>query len=89
MTSLSKLIFSIRLKTFDIKEFHLSKYENNRCVACNKHPETMHHFATCASYRNNPCDFWIEINGLNVDKINEVGLAVEKRVKERKLFLRK
>ena len=49
----------------------------------------MQHFAICTAYQNQPCDFRKEIDGLNGDKINEVGLAIEKRVEERKLLIRK
>ena len=49
----------------------------------------MQHFAICTSYQNQPCDFWKEIDGLNWDRVNEVGLAIEKRVEERKMFIRK
>ena len=88
-TTLSKLIFSIRSKTLDIKEYQPWKYDNNTCIACNDYPETMQHFATCASYRNQPCSFWKDINGMAYEKIIEVGLAVEKRIEERKLLIRK
>ena len=33
-TSLSKIIFSLRSKTYDIKEWQPWKYFNNLCVAC-------------------------------------------------------
>ena len=49
----------------------------------------MQHFSTCISYQNLPCDYWNEINGLNSEIITEVGLAIEKRVEERKIFMKK
>jgi hypothetical protein len=78
-TSLSKIIFSVRSKTLDIKEWLPWDYIDNKCVACKKTFETMDHFMTCTSYKNNPYGNWREINGNNVKNIEIIGIAVEKR----------
>ena len=81
--SLSKLIFSVRSKTLDIKDWCPWKYVDVNCVACGKFPEIMDHFTTCEAYRNEPLPNWHDINGTATDKIITVGLAIERRVKER------
>ena len=86
-TSLSKIIFSVRSKTLDIKEWLPWNYTDNKCVACKKTFETMDHFMTCTSYRNNPYGNWREINGNNVEHIEIIGIAVEKRKQERKYII--
>ena len=88
-TSLSRLIFSVRSKTIDIKEYQSWKYENDKCVRCHTFTETMSHFVTCSSYLNETCEDWAEIYGLDCYKIVRAGLAIEKRFKERKKTLEK
>ena len=43
-TSLSKVIFSVRSKTLDVKEWFPWKYDTVNCVACGNYPETIDHF---------------------------------------------
>ena len=43
-TSLSKIIFSIRSRTFDIKTWLPWKYSDNLCVVCEFKSETMDNF---------------------------------------------
>ena len=86
---MSKFIFSTRSKTLDIKEYQPRKYETDKCVACQKCPKTMNHFAICDVYRNQPCEKWAEINELNSENIIQIGLAIEKRFKERTHILLK
>ena len=62
-TSLSQIVFSIRSKTLDIKEYQPWRYENNLCIACGITSETMNHFVLCNSYRNKPCKDWTKIYG--------------------------
>ena len=88
-TSLSHLIFSIRSKTLDVKEYQPWKYENNNCIACGKYPETMTHFATCTSYRNIPCQDWTNIYGSDSLVMTKIALDIEKRVEERKSLIEK
>ena len=42
--SLSQIIFSIRSRTLNIKEFQPWHYEYNLCVRCKTYAETMQHF---------------------------------------------
>ena len=82
-TMLSKIIFSVRSKTLDIKEYQPWNYYTDLCVACERSPETMHHFMTCTVYENHPCENWRDINGICEKSQINVGLAVEKRIYER------
>ena len=49
-TSTSKIIFSVRSKTLDIKTWNPWKYTNELCVMCSKASETMDHFISCEKY---------------------------------------
>ena len=49
----------------------------------------MNHFAICDAYRNQPCEKWAEINELNSENIIQIGIAIEKRYKERTCILLK
>ena len=82
-TSLSRLIFSVRSKTLDIKEWNPWSYSDNICIACRKDDETMDHFMICSSYISDPEKDWIKINGVEDDVIMKIAKAVETRVKER------
>ena len=82
-TSLTKIIFHTRSKTLEIKDWAPWKFENDLCVACKKEVETMCHFMTCISYRNEPYSDWSIVNGNNYDKQLEAGKAIEKRFTER------
>ena len=53
-SSLTKIIFSLRSKTFDIKNWQPWKYHDNLGVACEIKEETMNHFLSCKSYENSP-----------------------------------
>ena len=87
---LSKIIFSIRSKTLDIKEFHSWKYENNdMCVKCGKVPETMDHFSVCESYDTEIEPNWREIYLDNVSRQKEIGRRIEKRILVRESIMKK
>jgi hypothetical protein len=43
-SSLTKIIFSLRSKTFDIKNWQPWKYHDNLCVTCEIKEETINHF---------------------------------------------
>ena len=83
----SKLIFSIRSKTLDIKEWNSWSYSDSFYIACKKDLETMDHFMTCSSYTSEPEKDWININGDENDVIKKVAKAVEMRVKERNCII--
>jgi hypothetical protein len=53
-SQISKIIFSIRSKTFDIKVWQEWKYNDNACVACGVNAEDMDHFLKCQAYENCP-----------------------------------
>ena len=85
-----KIIFSIRSKTLDIKEFHPWKYENNdMCVKCLNFPETMDHFATCDEYGTEIEPFWRDIYLDNVIRQKEIGKRIEKRFVVRQSITKK
>ena len=88
-TSLSKLIFAVRSKTLDIKEWNSWSYSDNICIACKKEVETMDHFMTCKTYKSDTEKDWININGDENDIIKKVAKAVEIRVKERQCIIQK
>ena len=60
--SYSKVIFSVRLKTLDLKEWLPWNYNDDKCGARNKSIETMNHFITCTSCRKEPHLNWRQIN---------------------------
>ena len=49
-TTLSKVIFSLRSQTLDIKTWQPWKYFDNLCVLCELKEETISHFLSCNSY---------------------------------------
>ena len=88
-TSLSKVIFGVRSKTLDLKDWCPWKYDTVNCVACGNYPETIDHFSTCKSYRNKPLEQWEIINGNETDKITAAGVLIEKRIVERENIIKK
>ena len=86
-TELSKIIFSVRSKTLDLKHWLPWLYENDTCIACDKYVETMDHFMSCAAYETQSFVDWKEINGDNTEQIMKIGKVVEKRHTERKKIL--
>ena len=51
-TDLSKIIFSIRSGTLDIKKWNMWKYFDNLCVMCGKKEENIQHLTECIEYEN-------------------------------------
>ena len=88
-TSLSKVIFNVRSKTLNIKDWCPWNYSDMNCVACGDFPEIIDHFTVCKAYRNEPVLEWHEINKEDIDEILRVGLGIEKRIKERTTILKK
>ena len=82
-TSLSKLMFSVRSKTLNIKEWQSWLYKDDTRVACEKTCETMNHFMHCNSYKSEAFSDWNDILGNDTDKQISAGLAIEKRFSER------
>ena len=88
-TVLSKIIFSVRSKTLDIKDYQPWNYYSYLCVACETCPETMHHFMTCTAYESHTFKNWKVINGTCEKSQINAGLAVEKRIYERENIIEK
>ena len=51
-TFLSKIIFSARSGTMDLKIWNDWNYSDTLCVICDKAEETFEHFMTCELYGN-------------------------------------
>ena len=49
-TSLSKTIFGLISRTFDVKEHNPWEYNDDLCVKCQEFNERMDHFFQCNSY---------------------------------------
>ena len=89
-TTLSKIIFSIRSKTFDIKSWQPWKYFDNLCVACEIKEESIHHFLTCTSYENVACEEnWKTILNNEIDKQFEIAQIAKQRQRIRKQIIDK
>ena len=86
-TKTTKVIFSVRSQTLDIKDWLPWNYSDNMCVACGKSFETMNHFMVCAAYESDPFEEWEQINGEEYETILTIGNAVRSRYKERKSIL--
>ena len=83
-TTLSKIIFSVRSQTFDIKAWQPWKYYDNLCVLCYVKEENMDHFMSCESYRNiEPVNNWKNIFGNEPDEQFRIAENVRKRLKIR------
>ena len=86
--ALSKIIFSIRSKTLDIKTLQPWKYFDNLCVLCEEKAETLPHFMSCNSYQNEPPAFNFElIYGNTPEEQFEIAKNVRKRLKIRSLII--
>ena len=85
---LSKIIFSIRSKTFDIKVWQEWKYNDNACVACYVHEENMEHFLLCQAYENCPQENnWKIILEDHPEKQVSIAKVAQKRMKYRQKLL--
>ena len=84
-TALSKVIFSVRSGTFDIKTWNEWKYYNLTCFMCDSCEETFQHFTCCLSYGKPILEIdWREIFGDYPEKQNTIALEVNRRNKIRK-----
>ena len=89
-TSLSKIIFSLRSKTYDIKTWQPWKYFDNLCVICELKAETMEHFLTCESYGNIAQERnWKTIFESDIEIQFDIAKVVKRRQKARKQFIDK
>ena len=68
-TNLSKVMFSVRSTTFDIKVWQQWKYEDNLCILCQVKEKNMDHFVICSSYSNQSSNIiWKDMLWNNVDR---------------------
>ena len=88
-TKLSKIIFSIRSKTFDLKEWRPWQYADNLCVKCEIYPETMDHFVTCGKYGKQIEVSWRDILEDDTEKQIAIANFVDVRQCVRKKILDK
>ena len=83
-TTLSKIIFSLRSKTLDIKAWQPWKYYDNLCVFCELKEETIDHFLVCKTYDNLPQENqWADVKGKCVDRQYEIAKIVKVRIERR------
>ena len=87
--SVSEIIFSIRARTLNIKEFQPWNYEDNLCVQCKNFAETMEHFCRCSAYNSETEETWTDIFIDNSERQFEIAEIVEKRLKIRQSILDK
>ena len=87
--SSSQIIFSIRSRTLNIKEFQPWNYEDNLCVQCKIFAETMEHFCKCGAYNSETENTWTDIFIDNPERQFEIAEIVEKRLKIRQTILDK
>ena len=74
-TALSKVIFSVRSGTFDIKTWNEWKYENLTCFMCDWCEETFPHFMSCLSYGKPFIELdWKDIFGDDPEKQNTMAI---------------
>ena len=86
-TSLSKNIFGLRSRTFDVKEYNPWRYNDDLCVKCQEFKETMDHFVQCNSYGDKLKIDWKLIYGNNMEEQVFIGTFVKRRYKMRQDIL--
>ena len=79
-TSLSKVIFSVRAGTYDIKAWNEWKYTDNMCVMCNMLEENMDHFMSCLAYGKSRNEItWKDIFENDPEKQHLIALEIKRR----------
>ena len=87
-TSLTKIIFSTRSGTLDIKAWNPWKYKDSLCVGCGNNEETMSHFMSCTTYGiETECIQWKDIYIPNVEVQNKIAFMIRKRLELRDTIL--
>ena len=86
-TSISKIIFGIRSKTFDVKEYNPWRYKDDLCVMCLETTETMEHFTQCKGYGETIDMDWKLIYGNNMEEQVVIGEFIKRRFKMRQEVL--
>jgi hypothetical protein len=83
-TTLSKIIFSVRSQTFDIKAWQPWKYFDNLCVLCHIKEENMNHFMICDACENvAPEKNWTNIFENKPDEQFRIAKLVKQRLRIR------
>ena len=83
-TPLSKMIFSVRSGTLNIKTWNLWKNTDNICIGCKLAAETMSNFMTCLAYcKETEEKDWKIIIGNDYVKQLKIARTVEKRMEMR------
>ena len=85
-TVVSKIIFSCRSKTLDMKENMPWKYQDTLCVACEMFDETMDHFMVCEAYSSSDYKDWRNVFGHNKDSQFEAALQYRKDITSEKIY---
>ena len=83
-TLLSKIIFSTRSGTLDLKVWNEWNYIDTKCVMCRFEEENFEHFMTCILYGQNElkCSF-IEIFGNDHEDQYDIAKEINRRLKIR------
>ena len=82
---LSKVIFSVRSRTLDLKTLQPWKYFDNLCVMCETKSETFDHFMKCKAYRNIAArNDWKLMFNDDPDKQFDIAENIKRRQKQRK-----
>ena len=83
-----QIIFGVRSKKFDVKEYNPWIYKDSLCVMCRKELETMDHFVKCVEYGENLETDWKDIYGEDMEHQFEIGKFIEKRCRKREIILK-
>ena len=87
-TPLSKVIFSVRSGTLNIKDWNIWKETDNICVGCKLAAETMSHFMTCESYpKETEENNWKLMLENDFEKQFEMARKVQHTMKLREIIL--
>ena len=79
-TALSKIIFSVRSGTLDLKYWHEWNYTDKLCVMCKLSEETIDHFMSCPAYGETSLERdWKIIYGNDTESQFEIATEIRKR----------
>ena len=79
-TSISKIIFSVRAGTLDLKAWNDWKYKDKLCVMCGECEKDFEHFMSCALYGYTTQENdWKDIYGEDSEKQYSIALEVKRR----------
>ena len=87
-SSITRIIFSMRSGTLDLKVWNPWKYSDLLCVGCGKVDENIAHFTCCETYgEETKCDNWKDIYIPNVHVQYKIAQNVRKRLQLRETIL--